>query len=144
MVFALTIDHYCSFNCFHLPYLSKFRLKASGELSPMSSMPRNCPASSSVRALFSTRSTVDACSPRRAPRTQLPLTTSTRRATPAIHTGQLAVILMQVIPDRNAMLGLFEVSHFSEVAPHTRAWNAAALPLVQRIDAFLVAQGLPT
>ena len=55
---------------------------------------------------------------------------------------QLAVVLMQVIPDRAAMLELFGVSTFAELRPHLAAWTHETYPLIAKIDAFYVANRL--
>ena len=55
---------------------------------------------------------------------------------------QLAVVLMQVIPDRAAMLELFGVSTFAELRPHLAAWTHETYPLIAKIDAFYVSNRL--
>ena len=55
---------------------------------------------------------------------------------------QLAVVLMQVIPDRASMLEVFGVATFDELQPHLKAWTKEINPLIAKIDAFYVANKL--
>ena len=55
----------------------------------------------------------------------------------------IALLLMQVIPDRARMMELFQKEDFSDVQPHTRAWIDTALPLCAKIDEFFRAHNVP-
>ena len=55
---------------------------------------------------------------------------------------QIAIVLMQIIPDRRSMMQCFELDDFDLLAPHLTRWNDAALPLVAKIDQFYTANGL--
>ena len=57
---------------------------------------------------------------------------------------QVAIVLMQIIPDRAAMLACFGVQDFDvQLKPLLQKWEDTALLVIAKIDAFYVANNLP-
>ena len=55
---------------------------------------------------------------------------------------QIAVVLMQIIPDRASMLACFDVDDMAALEPVLNRWIDGALPLIAKIDQFYEMNGL--
>ncbi|KAH8044080.1 hypothetical protein JL720_17210 [Aureococcus anophagefferens] len=71
---------------------------------------------------------------------------SRRRARPGAGAGddrrrEIAVVLMQIIPDRASMLACFDVDDMAALEPVLNRWIDGALPLIAKIDQFYEMNG---